>query len=415
VFRPLVRACLVIAFAGAGLALSPNVAVAASSGNIVVSTTAVTDASGETLTTVTTKTYSSRGDLVSNSMITTNAAEEIVRSDVTTATYGTAGRVLSSTQVRDVDGPGGVPASITISTLSYDKSGLLTKLVTTIDTDSDGDLESTQTQTFGRDRKDRTSTEEYNFGGGVVTITNTYNAQGNVILTVTETDTLDPTAMDFRSTYTATYTMGQLATEHTLAEDLNPDGTTVSTATQDSTNTYDSRGNLVGNTSTLDSNADGVVDSTNTNTQVFDSKGRVVHSESVSASPAFPGSPTVSVKSDYAYDTAGREVSNTTQVLLDGVLASGQVTTKAYDSKGRLVSQGSTDLVDAQTSTITNTYDAKGRMSVSLTENRAGSGALTYSELKTFTYTKTTVTTTTKTDSNGDTFVDLTVVTTTAL
>ena len=67
---------------------------------------------------------------------------------------------------------------------------------------------------------------------------------------------------------------------------------------------------------------------------------------------------------------------------------------------------------EALTNTVANTYDAKGRLALVLSETRHEDGSLQSSVRKTITYSKTTVTETTEYDFNGDTVVDQIVVTT---
>lgn len=234
-----------------------------------------------------------------------------------------------------------------------------------MDADSDGQVESTDTATFGRDRQARTTTTSVTLqspqGTIVQTRKATYDARGNQVLLETLTDVLDPAATDYRSTVTTSY-----------------DGTYVST-------------------------------------QVYDSKDRIVRTEFVSSAD---GQPTTRQTTELTYDASGRVVTFSVKFFIDGTWRSAQVSTSVYDSKGRPTSyvtqydedgDQSTDV----TETATNTYDSKGRLVGELFVKRQANGILLSKVTRTTTYTKTTITTTTVSDFDGDGVTDDTVVMTT--
>ena len=289
-------------------------------GNVVTSTTVVFTVGGETFTTVHETTYSPSGYGLSDSEITTNAADEIVMSDVTTRTFGTDGRLLSSTQVVDSDGDGPGRPDTTVNTIFYDKTGFVTSVVITVDNDNDPDIDSTNTFSFGRDRKNRTTTFDATSAGDFgFTVHNetTYTARGDVVLDVTTTDFDHPDVPDTVATQTLTYnSKHQILTSLGVIETLNTTPSPAPSVT-DVTNTYDSRGNRVQSTTVYD--FDGVLgtDVRVTSTSTFDSKDRLVHRTTVTEDAL---QPTRTSLEDYTYDGAGRIVASSYQQFEGEVL-----------------------------------------------------------------------------------------------
>jgi hypothetical protein len=421
VIRSVVRASLATALASAALTLTPSAAEAGATqapGDIVVSTLVITDASGDSMTTVYESTFNSRGDLLRDTVTVTDATGAVVSFQGQTTTFGLDGRRLSTTGVSDSDGDGpGAPWTITTTT-SYDKSGFVTKIVATSDVESDGVIDSTTTTTFGRDRKSRTtsttSTTDGVFGSMVQTVVQTTDARGNPVEETTINDYVDTSVPDTRTTTTSTYTNYRLDSTRTVAETLMPSEPSPAPSVSETSFDYDSTGNVVLITTIED--VDGVVgvDQTSTTSRTYNAKSQVLHEQVVTERS---DGTTETRLTDNTYDTASRLTSTSTSTSVDGQLTSAETETYSFDGKGRLVDSvlskdldgdGGSDVV----TTITTTFDAKGRQATYLVATRDGSGVLMSSSLMTYAYSKTTVTTTTTWDFNGDGSIDQTMVST---
>jgi hypothetical protein len=294
-----------------------------------------------------------------------------------------------------------------VSTLTYDKKGYVTKVVITIDEDSDGSNESTETQSFGTDRRGRTVLSEYVVDGpsGIVTLSYsiTYDARGNAVASEQVIDYGSPGLADYRYTSTSTYnSKGQVIAGVDTSFMSPASGTEVYTGGFTYAMTYDSRGNLVASSSDLDSDGTGGADVFVDTSTTYDGSGRPV----LQVSTTVDSGDTYVNQAALTYDGSGRLATLDVTQTRNGIPLQLDHVSYTIDGKSRLVRVVSerdygADGIDT-IDTEERGYDSKGRIVSASGTATDGAGHLWSSQRSTVVYTKATVTTTTWFDYNGD-------------
>jgi hypothetical protein len=221
--------------------------------------------------------------------------------------YGQAHRISKAVIVTDPDGAGPLPPSTRVDTLTRNNRHKLTSIVTTIDEDSDGVIDSTPSQT-GFDQRGRVSATRVEDSGTVTTTAVTYDPHGNVTSSTTDVDDLStPQSPDFRD-----------------AQLQSSDTTTFSRT---------NRGSLTGSVEMLDSDGDGHVDLTAVSTATYDTQDNIL----TTGTTVHDGADVYEARQVYTNDKAGNPVEIVATETLNGALLDSSDSVATYDTFGRMV------------------------------------------------------------------------------
>lgn len=433
--RHLTRAVLVVAFVATGISLSGSAASAAEAGTAAgiaplaapalrttTSTTVRTDLdTGEVVTRTLVSEYNAAGKLVHS--LDTDVRESdgwLLGSGEYTATYDAAGRLITAVTIDSLDGDGPLLPTTIVETLTYTNVGYVATVVTTVDAESDGIIESTETESFGTDRRGRVVTAQYvteGFGETITTnVSTTYDARGNVLATEQVTDIAStPQNPDVRSTDAATYNRkGQVVSSRSFSYSYDESGVEALSSRSTSVLTYDGRGNILTFSAEADGDGDGVAETFTVATHTYNRANKPILQISTSTDPIS----TTETRLSSTYDARGRLSIEDSLITVNDVPEQARHVTYAYDGKGRLVlsvnewDDGADGIVDT-TDTETQGFDRRGRViSASTTTYDNVADHLLASSQTTAVYTRTTVTTTISFDVDGDGTIDQTIVST---
>jgi hypothetical protein len=329
-------------------------------------------------------------------------------------TYGQAQRLSKVVTVDDPDGAGPLPASTRVDTLDRNQRHVLVSVTSTIDVDSDGTIDSTETESPTFDARGRKITSRIQSGDNVTVESYVYDSHGNILSDTIDTDDLTtPQSPDTRQVDTTAYGAHSIITGGSHQSFVfDAQGTAVLTSRSDQTVTLASQNGPVTKTvDTFDNDGDGHVDATATATSTYDESGNPVESTYVydDATDHYEASQL------YTSDTKGRIVRVVAQESLDGSLLDRVVTDNTFDKLGRQVravdtwdrdGDGQTDDVDTQVGA----YDHRDRVVAVSSTVRDASGTLMNSQTTTIVYGQDTETQTSLFDDDGDGVVDRTVV-----
>jgi hypothetical protein len=121
----------------------------------VVTRTLTTTQGGESTTQVVTDHYDTRGRLVLQDVVGTDASGGVVLREQSTSEYDAKGQLVHEATVSDYDGDGpGAPITNAVDT-TFDAAGFVVRKVATVDYESDGVPEQRQVVSFDNDRKGR--------------------------------------------------------------------------------------------------------------------------------------------------------------------------------------------------------------------------------------------------------------------
>ena len=338
----------------------------------------------------------------------------VVRSEETAFTYGQAHRLSRVVTVTDPDGEGPVPASIRVDTLMRNSKHKLISIVASVDEDGDGVVDSTETESRDFDPRGRVVSTRTEIGGFVTTISFTYDSQGNVLASTTDTDDLStPQSPDSRDTSTTTYDARHLVSrQNDQSFEFDASGHPQLVRSSTATFTRNSRGFITAALETTDSDGDGDVDVTIVSTATFDKQNRILTSHVI----AHDGADVYEASQVYTNDAKGRPVQIVSQESLNGVLLDRDVEITTFDKFGRAIKaidsrdldgDGNIDLIE----TFTAQYDHQDRQIFVTDVFTDTTGALLFSSTETIVYRKNTSTATEEIDSDGDGTIDRRVVT----
>jgi hypothetical protein len=387
----------------------------------VVTRTLTTTQGGDSITQVVTDHYDTRGRLVLQDVVGTDASGSVVLREQSTSEYDAKGQLVHEATVSDYDGDGaGAPITNAVDT-TFDAAGFVVRKVATVDYESDGVPEQRQVVSFDNDRKGRavstkvtndfdgdgvddveiSSMVVYDAKGNVLRSTSIYSNQDGVSSIEEQAVTYNGHGQPVTSTSSTYGRDGGLQTRSVMSE------------------TYDRRGNVLESTVAYDFDGDGALDDgRNVDTFEYDAKGRLVLLSVRTVPDDGPLLPT-SYTERFSYDDQGWLVLDETVSDWDGDGRTDSTTRRVvtYDHQGRRLSEVSSYDYDGDGSADGSYreelgYDNRGRL---LTDVLSGysNGVLINRESKSYAYpSRTDYTLTTETDYDGDGVVDVTTVAT---
>jgi hypothetical protein len=260
-----------------GVPAVTNVTQAYDSRGRLVETERTVDFDGDgtlDFTDTTTRSYDSRGNLVHQETLFDGDADGTFDSSTVLAqTFNARGNMVESVETQDIGLDG--PDSIVRVVQGFNARGDLTTSVRTEDQNADGFIDFTSSRTLNYDTRGHltlaVTTSGYSGSPSQVeTLTQTFNARGDL---TTSVDTLDfdgDGVVDIATTVNRTYdARGRLVLQQTTFA-----GAGSTTLTQ----AFDTRGNLLSSVESTDLDGDGTADSIVSLTQSFSARGDLVES-----------------------------------------------------------------------------------------------------------------------------------------
>jgi hypothetical protein len=171
-------------------------------------------------------------------------------------------------------------------------------------------------------------------GTSQVALTNTYDATGNLVVSVRTFDWENDGVVNSSTTVTSTYNAAGALAAAMTASDFDGDG--VADTYLKETYSYDDRGNALVFESAADNNADGITDSRFESSTTYNAASQplVEQFEQDFDNNGQPES--VSVRT-YTYDQNGRLATVDFKIFNEGVLAGSDVTSYTYNARGQVV------------------------------------------------------------------------------
>jgi hypothetical protein len=327
----------------------------------------------------------------------------------TVFTYGTSHRLSQVVViVSDTDGDEPQPASVRVDTLTRNNRHKLTSIVTTIDEDGDGTVDSTSTESRAFDQRGRVVSTRVEDNGIVTVESLTYDSHGNVLARQLDTDDLStPQSPDQRDTTASTYD-GRGLLQQTTDQSFEFDSTGAATLLSSDTSTlvWNHQAQITEVHERGDFDGDGHVDFTGDSTATYDKHGLLVSSLGTFTDT----SGTFSSSQIYTRDKAGNAVKIVSEESSNGVLLDRIVELATFDKFNRpttirserdLDGDGDIDAADV-IETFTATYGNKGRVLTSTDRVTDGTGVLLFFEKDAIAYGKDTQTETRDIDDDGD-------------
>jgi hypothetical protein len=378
----------------------------------VVTTTDVETIGGVTVTQVLTAHYDTRGRETLETAVIQDASDIVTGRRESSWEYDSKGRLYREIVVSDGDGDGLESPQTVVTSTTFDKSSYVIAKVRTVDEDSDGTIDETSSFSFSNDHRGRVLTTIYQDSSGTQTTLVTYDGRGHVVRA--EVVTTSPTNV-LESSEISTYdynSQGRLVTQ----SDSRYDGAGTLTNGSSQVSTYDSRGNVVAITLTVDWDGDGVTDARQDYVFEYDSSSRLVRT-TILGYHGTSTTPESRFEARLAYDSKGRLISYEGEFDADddGAIDSRERETTTYDGQGRrlrVVTEQDNDADGSADYTFTTdyTYDSKGRLASVLSVSSSTSGPGTTMSIHYSYPSKTTVVFTMEFDADGNGVFDQTYV-----
>jgi hypothetical protein len=254
-----------------------------------------------------------------------------------------AGRGLYSSYIYEQDGPpfDGIPDRIITGELTYDSRGNVVLEYDTTDDDANGTLDSNLKGAYRYNAKGlfiQAIIEKDDYAAPSPDSRETwyleYDNKGKLVKRVIETDSDVDGTPDRAETFILNYDIKGRETEDLWEFDYDADGS--ANSSYRTAYSYNQANRLIGQVLYSDFDADGIDDSVATTTNTFDQKGNLVEAYT-EEDDGYDGTVDETVLQTWAYNSRGDELTYSfKRVLNDGTVESIFTITNTYDAAGRL-------------------------------------------------------------------------------